>query len=143
MKYIFRLLTGIFLGSVLLTPDVGLAQGLSDLSEGMLQAEANAEARELLSEGMLYAEARELLIDAGWQPMVVRRPDPIGGTVARMVNELGYGEVVDCSGTGRGFCLFSFVNAEDQKLSITTVNNQTGQAPTVAGWRIEENAMEQ
>lgn len=90
-----------------------------------------------LRQGMPYAEAREALLDAGWQAVYQSPNRERFGAVAYLVDELGYGEVVDCAGTGMGFCLFAFTDAEGNQLAVTTVNNQPGQQPTLYGWRLE------
>jgi hypothetical protein len=51
--------------------------------------------------------------------------------------EKGYTEVVDCSGTGLGLCLFKFRNATGQTLSVTTANNAPEEESLVFGWSLE------
>ncbi|MBM0745801.1 hypothetical protein JOY44_31020 (plasmid) [Phormidium sp. CLA17] len=51
------------------------------------------------------------------------------GAMNYLIDKLGYNEVETCSGTGMGFCRFSFTNANGQKLAVVTVNNQPGQKP--------------
>jgi len=91
---------------------------------------------------MPYAQAREILIDAGWQAIetpILQRGDRFFGATEYIVKKLGYNEVVDCSGTGMGFCRFEFAAADQRKLVVITVNNQKGQHPILYRWSIEKN----
>ena len=102
-----------------------------------LSLPVTALAQPALRQGMPYAEARTLLLDAGWQAQAVANPEQ-DETMAYLI-ELGYGEVVACSGTGRGFCAFEFIDADGRKLSVSTVNNQRGEQPTLYRWWLEQN----
>ncbi|MEO0986507.1 MAG: hypothetical protein AAFY20_13270 [Cyanobacteria bacterium J06639_14] len=91
-----------------------------------------------LKKGMTYEEGRKILIDKGWQPIF---PSSLGDlpnldypTIKYIFEDRGYQEVVDCSGTGLGFCLFRFSNGVDKQLSVTTVNNQPGDEIIVWSW---------
>ncbi|MCT7993461.1 hypothetical protein [Laspinema olomoucense] len=78
-----------------------------------------------LRQGMPYREARELIFNSGWQIDYERpRVRELFGLTSRMVNELGYDEFGDCSGTGRGFCGASFIGLDGRRLGIATDNNQ-------------------
>ncbi len=91
-----------------------------------------------LRQEMPYAEARQILLDAGWQAThhSPRRED--GGVVNYLINDLGYYEVEDCSGTGLGLCLFEFADAYGHRLSVSTANNDPRSGgPTVYAWWIE------
>jgi hypothetical protein len=91
-----------------------------------------------LRQGMPYAEARDILLDAGWQAQFFpassesdnQEPD---ATMTYLI-ELGYSEVVSCSGTGLGLCAFEFVDAEGHQLSLSTTNNQPGEEPALFRW---------
>ncbi|MBW4458983.1 MAG: carboxypeptidase-like regulatory domain-containing protein [Nodosilinea sp. WJT8-NPBG4] len=91
-----------------------------------------------VKQGMTYKEAREIWINQGWQAQI---PGSLGSfpnledpTIKYLFEDKGFQEVQDCSGTGRGFCLLKFFNETGEKLSVTTVNNQPGEEPTVYGW---------
>lgn len=92
-----------------------------------------------LRQGMAYSDARNLLIEEGWQAVFnleqVNNPNK-SGVIERFIEE-GYTEVVDCSGTGLGLCLFQFQNATGQTLLVTTANNHSSEESTVFGWRLE------
>lgn len=92
-----------------------------------------------LRQGMAYSDARNLLIEDGWQavfnPEQVNNPNR-SEVIERFI-EKGYTEVVDCSGTGLGLCLFQFQNATGQTLLVTTANNDSSEESTVFGWRLE------
>ena len=53
----------------------------------------------------------------------------------------GYTEILYCSGSGLGFCLFQFESAYGEILLITTANNGDNQE-SVFGWRIEQSETE-
>ena len=108
----------------------------------ILSGSIHAQEVPLLKQRMPYAQTREILIDAGWQAIEIptlQRGDHFFGATQYIVKELGYNEVVDCSGTGMGFCRFEFATAEKRKLVVITVNNQKGQQPILYRWSIEEN----
>lgn len=103
---------------------------------GALSLPAGALAQErptTLRQGMPYAEAREILLDAGWQAQSFSPNQEQDGATDYMI-ELGYSEVVSCSGTGLGLCAFEFVKADGHKLSVSTANNQRGETPTLFRW---------
>ncbi len=104
-----------------------------------LHLSAVAQSLPKLRQNMTYSEARNLLIQEGWQAVFntsqVNNPDR--GIVIDHLIEKGYTEVVDCSGTGLGLCLFEFRNATGQTLSITTANNIPEEESLVFGWRLE------
>lgn len=94
-----------------------------------------------LRQEMPYAQARQILLDAGWQAIYHAPTRQIFAPMDYLINELGYHEVVDCSGTGLGLCLFEFADAYGHRLSISTIRNDPrfGE-PTVYAWRLEENS---
>ena len=60
-------------------------------------------------------------------------------TLAHLI-ELGYTEVIACSGTGMGFCRFEFTTADGRKLVVVTINNQENQdGSTLYRWWLKEN----
>lgn len=93
-----------------------------------------------LRKGMPYAQARSLLLRQGWRAVVnseqVNNPNR-SGVIDYFINRQGYTEVVDCSGTGIGLCLFQFRNRAGQTLMISTADNDPPGKSTVYGWRIE------
>ena len=94
-----------------------------------------------LKMGMPYEEGRQILIERGWQPILpattAQVPDMTGPAIRYIYNEKGYGEVKACSGTGVGFCSFTFHNGRGDTLSISTVDNQPGGIITIASWRFD------
>lgn len=81
-----------------------------------------------LQKEMSYDAARQLIIDAGWQPLVTNTDNPQDGT--KSWRDRGYNEVSSCSGTGMGFCRFEFTGSGNQKLVIVT----GGRESTVQKW---------
>jgi hypothetical protein len=71
-----------------------------------------------LRKAMSYPQARQLIINAGWQPLVTTTDNPKDGT--KSWRDSGYNEVVTCSGTGMGFCRFEFTGSGNQKLVVVT-----------------------
>ena len=90
-----------------------------------------------LKQGMPYAQARKTLLNSGWQAVAHSPNRDPSGAMNYLINKLGYNEVETCSGTGIGFCRFSFTNANGQKLAVVTVNNQPGQQPKLQRWWID------
>ena len=90
-----------------------------------------------LKQGMPYAQARKTLLNSGWQAVAHSPNRDRFGAMNYLINKLGYNEVETCSGTGMGFCRFSFTNANGQKLAVVTVNNQPGQQPKLQRWWID------
>jgi hypothetical protein len=91
-------------------------------------ADATALKIPVLEKEMSYAAARQLIIDAGWQPLVTNTDNPQDGT--KSWRDRGYNEVSSCSGTGMGFCRFEFTGSGTQKLVIVT----GGRESTVQKW---------
>lgn len=86
-----------------------------------------------LIDGLPIDLARALLTRAGWQA------DPAAGAQrspgqAQDLAAAGFPEVEDCSGTGFGFCAFSYTGPAGQ-LSVTTMGEmgEDGSLPIVAG----------
>lgn len=106
---------------------------------GILSLNVAADAQSLpkIKQNMTYEEARNLLIEEGWQAVFNYEQfnNPNRSFMINALIEKGYTEVVDCSGTGLGLCLFQFENATGQILWITTANNS--EESTVFGWRLE------
>jgi hypothetical protein len=90
-----------------------------------------------LKQGMPYAQARKILIQAGWQAIQLSPNRARFGAMDYLIDTLGYNEVESCSGTGLGFCRFSFTNAKSQTLAVVTINNQPGQRPTLQRWWLD------
>ncbi len=104
-----------------------------------LNLSASAQEVPKLRQGMAYSEARKLLIEGSWQ--AVFNPDQVnnsdrGGVIDGLIKK-GYTEVVDCSGTGLGLCVFKFQNAKGQSLFVRTVNNSARYESKVFSWRLE------
>lgn len=104
-----------------------------------VQMSSFAQSLPRLQRNMSYAQARTMLIKRGWQPVFnseqVNNRVP-NSTIDSLIKK-GYTEIVDCSGTGLGLCLFQFRNAKGQNLFVTTIDNQSGQQSKIYGWRIE------
>jgi hypothetical protein len=71
-----------------------------------------------LRKAMSYPQARQLIINAGWQPLVTTTDNPQDGT--KSWRDRGYNEVSSCSGTGMGFCRFEFTGSDNEKLVVVT-----------------------
>lgn len=119
MKKSFGAITATTIAT-LLVPTIALAQAIP----------------KTLKQGMPYAQARKTLLNSGWQAVAHSPNRDRVGTLNYLI-KLGYNEVETCSGTGMGFCRFSFTNATGQKLAVVTVNNQPGQKPKLQRWWIE------
>ncbi|MBE9102874.1 hypothetical protein [Vacuolonema iberomarrocanum] len=87
--------------------------------------------------GLSYHEAREILIKEGWIPLTQRHlypqeePSLQYGT-ARIFWDLGYWEVVSCSGTAEGFCRFEFSDPSSRKLVVVTAGMEDPSIPAQA-----------
>jgi hypothetical protein len=90
-----------------------------------------------LKQGMSYDQARKILVDSGWQAILLspNRDWRQVGTGTTRFRDLGYDEVVSCSGTGLGFCLFEFASADNRKLVVITAGG--AQQPFLYRWNIE------
>lgn len=109
----------------------------------IIQSVRSAQEVPKLTQGMPYAQARKTLINAGWQAVnisIMQRGDQLFGTTKYIVKDLGYSEVVDCSGTGLGLCRFEFAAADGRKLIVTTANNdpRVKQPVILYRWWIEK-----
>jgi outer membrane protein assembly factor BamB len=95
-----------------------------------------------LRQGMTYQDARTLLIEEGWQAIfnMAQFNNSERGAVIDSLIEKGYTEVVDCSGTGLGLCLFQVQNATGETLFVSTTNNAPARKSVVFGWRLEAPA---
>jgi hypothetical protein len=125
-KNFFLIAVGI-IGAITFVPKSAIAQELPKLTQGKS-----------------YSEVREILIDAGWQALLIspmQREQSLSGTEKHLVEKLGYGELVSCAGTGLGLCRFEFAAADKRKLVVVTANND----PRLKGsilyrWWIEKPA---
>ncbi|NJL20546.1 MAG: hypothetical protein HC895_06625 [Leptolyngbyaceae cyanobacterium SM1_3_5] len=109
------------LGTVILQSTAGMAQSVPTLQQEMP-----------------YAQARQILLDEGWQAIdipALQRDYELSGLEDYIANELGYGEMASCAGTGLGLCRFEFAAADGRKLIVVTANNE--QEPTLYRWWIE------
>ena len=97
-----------------------------------------------LKQKMSYHDARKILLDSGWQALDcgwqanLRSPNRDWqqvGTGATRFRDLGYDEVVSCSGTGLGFCRFEFVSADNRQMVVVTAGGT--QRPFLYRWSIE------
>lgn len=74
-----------------------------------------------LRKGMTYGEAQKILRKGGWKDNPEVKPDLRSSSTVQKLVDRGYGEIVTCSGTGRGFCRFEWVNQKGELLAIATV----------------------
>lgn len=97
----------------------------------------SAQAVPKLKQKMSYHDARKILLDSGWQANLKspNRDWRQVGTGTTRFRDLGYDEVVSCSGTGLGFCLFEFVAADNRKLVVVTAGGT--QRPLLYRWSIK------
>jgi hypothetical protein len=120
-KSLISIVTGFMSASMLLS-QAGLAQTVPTT----------------LRQEMPYSEARQILLNAAWQAVFSSPNREKYAPLDYIINELGYSEVEDCSGTGMGFCRFEFATADGRKLAVVTINNQRGQQPLLYCWWLEE-----
>ena len=84
-----------------------------------------------LKKGMPYLKARQILLNTGWQT-VVMHITPNGSPICNMSNwdekvqeiSCKYEEIEACSGTGMGFCSMYFFDGEDKYLHIITAGGE-------------------
>ena len=90
-----------------------------------------------LKQKMSYDKARNILLNSGWQANLrsQNRDWQQMGTGMIRFRDLGYDEVVSCSGTGLGFCRFEFVTSDNRKLVVVTSGGT--QRPLLYRWSIE------
>lgn len=75
----------------------------------------------ILHQDKPYAEVRSVLIEAGWQPIAQSHSSSYDRNIS---DELGYEELVTCSGTGLGWCSFAFSAPNGQELGVNTFGGQ-------------------
>lgn len=84
-----------------------------------------------------YHEAREILVKEGWIPLTQRHfypqeePSLQYGT-GKVFWDLGYWEVISCSGTAEGFCRFEFSDPSGRKLVVVTAGIEDPSIPVQA-----------
>ena len=90
-----------------------------------------------LKQKMSYDNARNILLNSGWQANLrsQNRDWQQMGTGMIRFRDLGYDEVVSCSGTGLGFCRFEFVTSDNRKLVVVTSGGT--QHPLLYRWSLE------
>ena len=106
------------LGAIILQSGAGMAQSVPTLQQEMP-----------------YAQARQILLNEGWQAIdipALQRGYELSGLESYIANELGYGEMTSCAGTGVGLCRFEFAAADERKLIVVTANNE--QESTLYRW---------
>lgn len=121
MRHMTNSIVGVIFGTLALLPGAGLAQSIPNLQQEMP-----------------YAQARQLLLNGGWQAVIVptlQRGYELSGTEDYIANQLGYGEMEACAGTGLGLCRFTFAAADGRRLIVVTANNE--QEPILYRWWIE------
>ena len=79
-----------------------------------------------IKQGMNYTDARRILINDGWQTMVMHRmsfhnyPVCYDHEYNRNTEECKYFEIEDCSGTGMGYCSMFFYDGSNTYLHVVT-----------------------
>lgn len=94
--------------------------------------------------GLTYDEAREMLIQAGWQPYLnhwskATEPDMTYGNGLYFWSR-GFHEIQSASGTGLGHCRFAFKDVYGNLLIVVTAGDtdeELNATPCVWNWRIE------
>lgn len=96
--------------------------------------------------GLTYDEAREMLVQAGWQPVL--QPWPTGSEPAMTYGNglyfwnKGFHEISNACPTGLAYCTFNFSDVYNTKLVVVTAGEATGDpeiSPRVWSWRFESN----
>jgi hypothetical protein len=94
--------------------------------------------------GLTYHEARKKLMAEGWQPRTIPLNYRDEGTAesgnALIFIKQGYEEVVDCSGTGMGYCLFEFSDVYGNFLKVVTAGQEDpeeGIYAKVSNWSLD------
>ena len=82
--------------------------------------DATASAVGKLRQGMGYAQARAILVGAGWQADIFPPNSASERCSGRMDVCSRYLEAESCSGTGLGFCRFTFTNALGRRFVVIT-----------------------
>lgn len=94
-----------------------------------IQQDSEAKARGELETpaiyGLSYHQARKKLTDSGWIPLTQRHNYGANEPSLRYGNgqafwDMGYWEVVSCSGSAEGFCRFEFSDPAGRRLVIIT-----------------------
>ena len=90
--------------------------------------------------GLSYHEARAILLEEGWIPSSHRHTYyqeeiRLQNGNSKRFWDLGYWEVVTCSGTGEGFCRFEFSDPSGRRLVIITAGMEEPSIPAQAGVR--------
>lgn len=113
--------------------DAGLE--LTDLPS--LDAYCGGAAKVPRIEGLSLPQARAKLLAQGWRGLQPDREDGAERFLGGLI-EAGYPEVVDCAGTGQGYCSFEYANDAGDGLAVTTAGEhgeEGGKAywPSVVG----------
>ena len=87
--------------------------------------------------GMSYHGARETLLKEGWVPSTQRHFYPgeepsLQYGSGKVFWELGYWEVVSCSGIAEGFCRFEFSDPSGRRLVVITAGMEEPSIPVQA-----------
>lgn len=73
-----------------------------------------------------YDKVRKIIMNNGWEP-VTSEEHASDGYRSAQYRDQGYVEVMGCSGTGMGYCLFVFENDKGVYLRVTTQETYMGQ----------------
>lgn len=93
---------------------------------------------------MSYHDAREIILHNGWVPVQANRSDMDAEyRLPHFYYDAGYTEVMACSGTGMGYCVFKFQNKKGEYLKVITRGGDYSlgdtHPPTVAYVRLSED----
>lgn len=88
-------------------------------------------------EGLSLPQARAKLLAQGWRGVQPKREEGAERFLGGLI-EAGYPEVVDCAGTGQGYCSFEYTNEAGDGLAVTTAGEHGEDGgktywPTVVG----------
>ncbi|MGO1000366.1 hypothetical protein [Lysobacter sp. CA196] len=95
------------------------AAGLELVALPELDAYCGGGAKVPRIEGLSLPQARAKLLAQGWRGAQPDREDGAESFLGGLI-EAGYPEVVDCAGTGQGYCSFEYANEAGDGLAVTT-----------------------
>jgi hypothetical protein len=87
--------------------------------------------------GLSYRKARKILVEEGWIPRTQRHfysqeERSLQSGSGKVFWNLGYWEVVSCTGTAEGFCRFEFSDPSGRKLVVITAGMEDPSIPVQA-----------
>ena len=87
--------------------------------------------------GLSYHKARKIIVEEGWIPLTQRhfysqQEGSLQHGSGKVFWDLGYWEVVSCTGTAEGFCRFEFSDSSGRKLVVVTAGMEDPGIPSLA-----------